>query len=79
MEGMMMAYFNQGREYFSESGRVMRPVSAMHPTHAANAADRLLRDASFWADEAGMVTRYPRLWMTTRPLFRALLAQSGNI
>jgi hypothetical protein len=83
-------YFDQTEFYFSESkaerSTKLTPVDAvvkiedMHPKHAANAAQKLLREAHIWANEAGMHTShdsYPQLWMTTTKLFQALTWRAG--
>lgn len=70
-------YFDQTEHYFSESKEEVQRISEMHPNHAANAAAKLLRDAAFWAQEAGVTTRHPELWMTTTKLFGALVWRAG--
>lgn len=72
MPKLIMAYFAQRTQYFSESTETFRPIVGMDPKHAANAAEKLLRQAPFWADEACADTLHPALWMVTRPLFLAL-------
>jgi hypothetical protein len=68
---MIAAYFNQGHQYFSESAVTMFVISEMDPKHAANAAERLVREAVTWAAEAG-IDVYPFIWMATTPLVQAL-------
>lgn len=72
MPELIKAYFSQDVQYFSESRETLRLIATMNPKYAANAADKLLRQASFWADEAGVITPHPALWVATSPLFRAL-------
>ena len=77
MKKLIRAYFAQDVQYFSASGQRVRTIASMPPEYAANAADKLLREAAFWAHEAGVDTRHPALWMSRTPLFRALTAQAG--
>lgn len=72
------AYFRQGTLYYSDSRRDLTPISDMHEAHAANAAQRLLWDATTWAKDAGAGTDHPQLWISTTPLFRALVKQAGR-
>jgi hypothetical protein len=65
-------YFSQDEHYFSESQDTLIEIRAMVPTHAGNAANKLLDEAHVWADEAGVESVWPRVWITTTPLFRAL-------
>ena len=78
MKNLIRAYFGQGVQYYSETTKTFRIIEDMHPMHAANAADKLLREAAFWAREAGVNTRRPTFWMACRPLFRALTARAGH-
>ncbi len=48
-KGMLMAYLKQGEVYFSESRTELVPIASMHPVHARNAAEKLLREAGYWA------------------------------
>jgi hypothetical protein len=75
---LIRAYFRQADLYHSDSKQDMLPIKGMAAPHAANAAERLVRDADFWAKEAGVDTRHPVLWMSQQPLWRALLDSSGQ-
>jgi hypothetical protein len=44
----------------------------MSPRHCANAAEKLLREANFWASDCAINTARPELWITTTKLFQAL-------
>ena len=70
-------YFEQTEHYLSESKPELVKIDRMAPYHAANAAQKLLRDAAFWAQEAGVTTNHPMLWMTTTKLFGALVWRAG--
>lgn len=72
---LIAGHFNQGTHYYSESKGATIPIAEMAPKHAANAAERLLRDAEHWASEAG-VTERPFTWAAETPLVRALWARS---
>jgi hypothetical protein len=76
-ESMIRAYLMQSTQYYSESGEKMLLIYSMNPRHAANAAEKLLRDAEHWVKEAGVNVRNPRLWVTRTALFGALAAQGG--
>lgn len=76
MPKLIRAYFMQSTQYFSMSGQRMRTIVSMPPEYAANAAEKLLREASFWAYEAGVDARRPALWMSRTPLFQALTARA---
>lgn len=78
MENLIRAYFAQRAQYFSASGERMRSIVNMHPTYAANAAEKLLREAASWAYEAGVDTRRPALWMARTPLFQALITRADS-
>jgi hypothetical protein len=72
-ENLIKVYFSQREYYMSQSKDEPVPVSDMHARHADNAADKLLRDAEFWAGEVGgRHMRNPRVWMARQPLFQAL-------
>lgn len=78
IETMIQAvYFGQTEFYYSESTECAVAIEQMHPYHAANAAQKLLRDAAHWAQEAGVTTNHPMLWMTTTKLFNALVWRAG--
>jgi Tfp pilus assembly protein PilX len=72
---LVAGYFNQGTHYYSESEGAMISIAEMAPKHAANAAERLLRDAEHWASEAGTPER-PFTWAASTPLVRALWTRS---
>jgi hypothetical protein len=72
---LVAGHFAQGTHYYSESKGAMIPIAEMAPKHAANAAERLLRDAEHWASEAGTPER-PFTWAAGTPLVRALWARS---
>lgn len=75
---MIKGYFSQRIQYFSERRGEFQVISQIHPKHAANAAEKLLREAEFWANESGVPMYYsPTLWMSTTPLFRALVTRAG--
>lgn len=78
MSELIRAYFTQSVQYFSQSAERMRTIVSMPPEYAANAADKLLREAAFWAGEAGVDTRHPALWMSRTPLLRALTDRAGH-
>lgn len=69
---MIKAYFEQDAQYFSESKGEFKIIDQMHPRHAMNAAMRFVREADFYAKEAGMDSVPAELWVTTTPLYRAL-------
>lgn len=72
------AYFHSGRQYLSRSQGELLEVADMPPMHAANAAGKLLREASEWAQCTGYRGAWPpELWMTTTPLFVALRERAG--
>lgn len=77
--GLVIGYLSQGIEYYSERQGEMVKIIEMHPAHAANAAEKMLRDAESWVDSAGLSgkVRYPRLWMTRTAVFHNLAAQAG--
>lgn len=78
---LVAGYFNQGTHYYSESKGAMIPIAEMAPTHAANAAERLLAEAIHWANEAGQLAERPRrpfIWAARTPLVRALWARSQS-
>lgn len=70
-------YFGQTEFYYSEFKEKAWPIDHMAPQYAANAAQKLLRDAAYWAQEAGVTTDHPMLWMTTTKLFNALVWRAG--
>lgn len=72
---LVAGHFAQGTHYYSEGKGAMIPIAEMAPKHAANAAERLLRDAEHWASEAGVAER-PFTWAASAPLVRALWARS---
>ena len=72
-------YFDQGLQYFSESGEKLIPIAEMPRPHAANAARKLLAESDFWYGEAGLeLKRNSRvaLWMLNTALFKALTARA---
>jgi hypothetical protein len=71
-------YFDQGIQYYSESGDSMITIADMVPAYAANAARRLLTDAPVWCNEAGQITSHPARWMISTPLFSALIDQAKS-
>jgi acetoin utilization deacetylase AcuC-like enzyme len=76
---LIAGYFNQGTHYNSASKGAMIPIAEMPPTHAANAAEKLLTEAEHWANEAGQLTERPRrpyTWAASTPLVRALWTRS---
>lgn len=77
---MIKAYFQQGEQYFSEHGERLISIKNMNPVHAANAAKRLLDDSAVWAREVNArgSMHTASLWMTTTPLFQALVARAGE-
>ena len=74
---MIRAYFAQKTLYYSASKGEMLFVYSMNPRYAENAAAKLLREADLWAKDAGVDVRHPALWMTTMPLFGALVERAG--
>lgn len=74
---MIKGYFQQTVQYFSECRGEFRLISELHPKHAGNAAEKLLREADFWSKEADVQIDRPALWMTTTPIFRALVTRAG--
>ena len=77
MKSLIRAYVMQRVQYYSESGERMALISAMHPRYAANAAEKMLREADRWAKDAGQDTDRPMLWLIGTPLFGALSARAG--
>ena len=78
-EAMVRQYFGQVICYASETKRGPVDIAQMHPTYAANAAARLLRDATTWQFRAG-VTSYaknPNRWMIQTALWQALIKRAG--
>jgi hypothetical protein len=70
---MVKIYFGQQEHYMSESKDTLISIRSMPPRHAANAAEKLLREAGFWAGEADSPNSvYPRTWVARQPLFQAL-------
>ena len=76
---MIKAYFQQNTQYYSQSKDVMVDIATMVPEHAANAAEKFLRDAEHWALLASTGTDRPILWVTTTPLFQALVTRAGAL
>lgn len=72
-------YFAQSENYYSASKDELLPIAEMAPRHAANAARLLLVDASAWAADTGNETKYVQLWITTTPLFQALVKRAGSL
>lgn len=72
-------YFAQSENYYSASKDALIKISTMAPKHAVNAANRMLDDAFSWAEEARVTTDYPALWITTTPLFEALVRRAGSL
>lgn len=72
-------YFAQSQNYYSASKDELLPIAKMAPRHAANAARLLLVDAFTWVGDAGMATEYAQLWITTTPLFQALVKRAGGL
>jgi hypothetical protein len=70
---MVKVYFGQREHYMSESKDTLVRIEEMPPRHAANAAEKLLREARFWAEEAGAPYRnHAHMWVARQPLFQAL-------
>jgi hypothetical protein len=79
MQNLTKAYFEQTTQYYSESGDKLIRIDQMVPAYAANAARRLLMDATTWHIEAGAITSTNAAWwMLNTPLFNALLAQAKD-
>jgi hypothetical protein len=77
LNSLTYTYLQQGGIYHSDSHGKWVDVAKMHPTHARNAALKLIREAEVWAEEAGVSTASPVLWMTVQPLFVALVDRAG--
>lgn len=75
--GRLKAYFAQGLQYHSDSKGELLFIPSVHPRHAGNAAVKLLREARFWAEQCGVASAFPELWMTQQPLFIALRTRAG--
>lgn len=79
MANLTKAYFEQNTQYYSESGNRLIPINKMMSAYAANAARRLLMDATTWHIEAGATTSTNAArWMLNTPLFNALLDQAKS-
>jgi hypothetical protein len=79
-ENLIKGYLDQTDQYFSESKSAFIQVSEMHPTYAANAAARYIREAYRWSVEAGAGdARRPQAWMMRRPLFLALVKRANDV
>jgi hypothetical protein len=76
MRNLTKAYFDQGTVYYSGSGEALIQIDKMPSAYAANAARRLLLDATYWAHEAQVDTRFAARWMLNTKLWRALNAQA---
>jgi hypothetical protein len=79
---MISGYLAQTTQYFSESKDAFLQVNEMHPTHAANAAARYIREACRWAAEAGahdVAFLRAQVWMIRQPLFKALVERANKI
>jgi hypothetical protein len=79
--GLIRAYFSQGTQYYSESANAMIQIKDMHPAYAANAARRLLLDATRWARDAGQQTKGGQrgaAWVLGTNLFQALTIQATS-
>lgn len=73
------AYFEQTTQYYSESGNKLIRIDQMMSAYAANAARRLLMDATTWHIDSGATTSTNAArWMLNTPLFNALLAQAKS-
>lgn len=77
MRNLTKAYFDQGTQYYSQSGETLIRIKDMHPTYAANAARRLLQDAPTWAMEAE-AQHSPARWMMNTKLWQTLTAQAQD-
>lgn len=79
MRNLTKAYFDQGIQYYSESGESLITIKDMHPTYAANAARRLLLDAPTWAteSESGAASNGVAHWMMNTKLWQALWARAA--
>ena len=66
-------YFAQSKTYGSlHRDRFVR-IADMHPVHARNAAQKMIRDCCVWADAAGIDGVDELLWLISTPLHRALV------
>ena len=70
-------FLGNEQHYYSASKDELMLIADMHRTHAANAAERLLADAETWMLDAGVYAARPKLWMTTQPVFVALVKRAG--
>lgn len=75
---LVSAYFRQGRMYYSSKLETLIPIETMNPQHAANAAEKLLRDSRVWAEDACPGVKRPQLWMIATPLHQALVARAAS-
>lgn len=74
---LVLGYLNQGVQYYSEQASAMIPIADMAPEHAANAAERILREAAHWAQESGRgLGSRPFTWISERALMVALRERS---
>lgn len=70
---LISAYLDQSELYYSGSIDAMIPIAKMEPRHAANAAEKMLRDAARWATDSGHpLDKRPFSWVTSLPLYQAL-------
>lgn len=70
---MIQAYLGQSIMYYSASKDALIPIAGMAPSHAANAADRMIRDAVTWRTQAGLQrARGAAGWMAIQPVVQAL-------
>ena len=75
---MIKTYIQQNAQYYSQSKNIIVDIATMVPEHAANAAEKMLREAEYWTLLADTKTARPILWVTTTPLFQALVARAES-
>jgi len=73
---MIAAYLDQTTLYYSASKDSMIPIAGMDARHAANAAEKMIRDAQVWADDAGYQGLTPGVWVAGSPVVQALHART---
>lgn len=77
-KALIRGYLNQDTLYFSERQEALLDIKSMNPFHAGNAAEKMLREANRWAQDSGTDPRRPILWMTSLPVFQALLTRAED-
>jgi len=76
-KNLVSAYLAQTEIYYSDSTTDMIHIAGMVRAHAGNAAAKMLRECTAWAEDARVAPKDATLWMTAQPLFRALVNRAG--